>query len=146
MVEQFGFAIILSSGVNVLALISGATSFLVGSIRQADELSTTVIPASANFGASASDVLPPAEKIATAGLAAMASSKLTTVYGLPLNSTCLPTDRSEATLMSSDTGKLRSSRTFRISPPTRPVAPTTAIFIMIYSDFCEIDRKGTVKR
>ena len=37
---------ILSAAVNTSALTSGTTSFLVGSIRQADELSTTVVPAS----------------------------------------------------------------------------------------------------
>ncbi len=74
MVEQLGLAMILSSGVSVWALISGTTSFLVGSMRQAEELSTTVMPAAANLGASSSEVPPPAEKIATAGWALIASS------------------------------------------------------------------------
>ena len=64
-VEQFGFAIILSSLVKVFALISGITNFFVGSILQADELSTTVIPAAANWGAHSNEVSPPAEKIAS---------------------------------------------------------------------------------
>ncbi len=64
MVEQFGLAIILSSLVNTIALISGTTSFLVASIRQAEELSITVVPASANFGAQVNDVSPPAENTA----------------------------------------------------------------------------------
>ena len=42
---------ILSAAVNSEALISGTINFLVGSIRQAEELSITVVPASANFGA-----------------------------------------------------------------------------------------------
>jgi hypothetical protein len=42
---------ILSSLVNE-ALISGTINFLVGSILHADELSITVVPAAANFGAS----------------------------------------------------------------------------------------------
>jgi hypothetical protein len=33
------------------ALISGTINFLVGSILHADELSITVVPAAANFGA-----------------------------------------------------------------------------------------------
>ncbi len=74
MVEQFGFAMILSSGVNVLALISGTTNFLVGSMRHADELSTTVMPAAANLGAISSEVPPPAEKIATFGFIEIAVS------------------------------------------------------------------------
>jgi hypothetical protein len=43
---------ILSSLVNEEALISGTINFLVGSILHADELSITVVPAAANFGAS----------------------------------------------------------------------------------------------
>src|SRR6187431_1824547 len=97
MVEQFGLAMILSVAVNTLAFTSGTTNFLVGSIRQALELSITVIPASANFGASSSEVLPPAEKMATFGLAAIASAKPTTLYFTPLNSTSLPIDLSDAT-------------------------------------------------
>ena len=50
-------------------------------MRQALELSITVIPASANLGASSSDVLPPAEKMATFGFVAMASSALTISEG-----------------------------------------------------------------
>ena len=74
MVEQFGFAMILSAGVKVLALISGTTNFLVGSIRQAEELSTTVMPAAANWGAISNELLPPAEKIATFGFIEIAVS------------------------------------------------------------------------
>ena len=72
MVEQLGFAIILSDAVNSDALISGTTNFLEESIRQADELSITVVPTAANFGAHSVEVLPPAEKIAMSGLAAIA--------------------------------------------------------------------------
>jgi hypothetical protein len=53
---------ILSSLVNEEALISGTINFLVGSILHADELSITVVPAAANFGAHSNDVSPPAEK------------------------------------------------------------------------------------
>src|SRR5215210_8146332 len=111
MVEQLGLAIILSSLVRTSAFTSGTTNFFVGSIRHADELSTTVIPAAANFGASSSDVLPPAEKIARSGLAAIASSADMILYFFPLNSTCLPIDLSEATGNNSSTGKFLSSST-----------------------------------
>src|SRR3954465_4584699 len=114
MVEQLGLAMILSEVVSASALISGPTSFFVGSILHAEELSMTVMPASANFGAHSSDVLPPAEKIATAGLAAMASCILTTLYFFPLNSTSLPTDLSDATGISSSTGNFLSARTCNI--------------------------------
>src|SRR6201993_1382316 len=130
MVEQLGFAIILSSAVSTSALTSGTTSFLVGSIRHADELSTTVVPTSANRGAWANEVLPPAENIARSGFCFIASSTETTLYFLPLNSTSLPTLFSEATGINSVTGKLRSARTCNILVPTNPVAPTTATFIL----------------
>src|SRR3954469_4818054 len=130
MVEQFGLAMILSSLPSTCAFTSGTTNFLDGSIRQAEELSITVMPASANLGAHSSDVLPPAENKATAGFAAMASVMLCTLYFFPLNSICLPTERSEATGISSSTGKFRSANTCNILVPTRPVAPTTATFIL----------------
>ena len=76
MVEQLGLAIILSDAVNVEALISGTTNFFVASIRQAEELSTTVVPTSANLGAHVNEVSPPAEKIAISGYLATASSML----------------------------------------------------------------------
>src|ERR1700759_455974 len=114
MVLQLGLAMILSLAVSASALSSGTTSFFVGSIRQALELSTTVIPAAANFGAHSREVLPPAEKSASAGFAAIASSALTTAYFFPLNSTCFPMDLAEATGNNSVTGKSLSARTCNI--------------------------------
>src|SRR5688572_31327009 len=134
MVEQLGLAMILSSLPNTCAFTSGTTSFLVGSIRQAEELSITVIPASANLGAHSSEVLPPAENKATAGFAAIASVMLTTLNFFPLYSTSFPTDLSEATGRSSVTGKFLSANTCNILVPTKPVAPTTATFIVC--SFC----------
>src|SRR3981081_3775207 len=124
-VEQFGLAMIRSFFVKISALISGTTSGFDGSILQADELSITVIPASANFGAHCNDVLPPAENNATAGLAAIASVMLTTLYFFPLNSTSLPTDLSEATGINFVIGKFLSANTCNNLVPTSPVAPTT---------------------
>ena len=95
--EQLGLAIILSSDVITLALISGTTSFFVGSIRHADELSITTQSTSANFGAQINEVSPPAEKIAISGLSSTAFSKPTILYSFPLNVTTFPTLRSEAT-------------------------------------------------
>jgi hypothetical protein len=74
MVEQFGLAIILSSFERIFALISGTINFLFGSIRQTEELSITVVPTWVNLGAQSKEVSPPAENIAMAGLAFMASS------------------------------------------------------------------------
>ena len=67
MVEQFGLAMILSSGVMTSPLISGTTSGMLGSLRQAAELSMTTVPTAANFGAYSSDAALPAEKMAKSG-------------------------------------------------------------------------------
>src|SRR6476620_5636643 len=144
MVEQLGLAMILSFLVNTSAFISGTTNFFVGSILHADELSITVIPASANLGAHSREVPPPAEKIATSGFAAIPSSMLTTLYFFPLNVTSFPTDLSEATGMISDTGKFLSANTWSIFEPTRPVAPTTATFI-IFCSFTPLERFLMIK-
>src|SRR5690606_4927360 len=122
---------ILSSAVNTSPFTSGTTNFLVGSIRHADELSITVIPASANRGAYSVDVPPPAENKATSGLSAIASDGVTTLYCLPLNSISLPLLLSDATGINSVRGKFLSANTFNISDPTKPVAPTTATFISL---------------
>ena len=61
------------------ALISGTISFLVSSIRHAEELSITVVPAAANFGAHSNEVSPPAENKAISGLRSTAVCKPTTL-------------------------------------------------------------------
>ena len=58
---------ILSSFDKIVPLISGIMSFFVLSILHAEELSITVVPTSANFGAHSVDMFPPAEKIAISG-------------------------------------------------------------------------------
>ena len=79
-VVQFGLAMM---PLGVFAICSPLTSLTMsgtsGSRRHAEELSMTVTPAAANFGASAFDVSPPAEKIATSrplGSAVAASSRV----------------------------------------------------------------------
>src|SRR5512136_138901 len=129
-VEQFGFAIILSPFFIAWLLISGTTRGTFFSILQADELSITTVPFLANSGAHSFDVEAPAEKIAKTGFAFNASVTLTTLTAFPLNINSLPTERSEAAGISSDTGKFLSSRTLIIVRPTSPVAPTTAVFII----------------
>src|SRR5579885_1756450 len=103
---------------------------MAGSIRQALELSITTIPASANLGASSFEVAPPAENKATAGFFEIAVCQSTTVYSLPLKTIFFPTDLSEATGINSVTGNFLSARTCNILLPTKPVAPTTATFIL----------------
>ncbi len=62
MVEQFGLAMMPSCAAAASGLISGITSGTAGSIRKAEELSTTTAPLFAAAGPSARDVPPPAEK------------------------------------------------------------------------------------
>src|SRR5690606_22156080 len=121
---------ILSSLDKTSPFTSGTTNFLVGSIRHADELSTTVIPASAYWGAYSVDVPPPAENKATSGCSVIASAGVTILYFFPLNSISLPLLRSDATGINSVTGKLRSAKTVKISTLTGTVDPTTSTFIL----------------
>src|SRR5690606_22817998 len=114
MVEQLGFAMILSSEVNSDELISGIISFLSGSILQAEELSITVVPFSANLGAHSREVSPPAENKARSGLLSTASCNPITSYSLPRNVIILPTDLSDATGNNWVTGKFLSARTFNM--------------------------------
>ena len=115
--------------VNVEALISGTTNFFDKSILQADELSITVVPASANLGAHSKDIALPAENIAISGFLNKASFKAITFIVFPLKYNSFPIDFSEATNNISETGKLRSSNNLIIIVPTIPVAPTTANLI-----------------
>src|SRR5690606_41494832 len=123
MVEQFGFAMILSSIVRTCPFISGTISFFSGSIRQADELSITMVPTSANFGAHYREVPPPAENIAASGASLMASSTLLTASALPLKGILLPTDLGDATRYRAVNGNRQPSRTQRLPLPTTPVHP-----------------------
>ena len=64
-VVQFGLATMpLGIAVSAAAFTSGTTSGTSGSMRQAEELSITVTPASATRGASAREAVAPAEKSA----------------------------------------------------------------------------------
>ena len=122
----------MSSLVNTSPLISGTTNFFVGSILQAEELSTTVVPTSANFGAHSKEVSPPAENNAISGFIETAVAKFITANSFPLNGIIFPTDFSEATGINSVIGKFRSANTFNSTLPTIPVAPTIATFILYH--------------
>ena len=129
-VEQLGLAMIISPGPSTLPLISGTTNGTPGSILQQEELSTTRQPTAAKRGASSRETEAPAENRAMSGRAARAVSAPTTCTSEPAKRTDLPTDFSEATGSSSVTGKCLSSKTFSITEPTNPVAPTTATLIV----------------
>src|SRR5436305_8199687 len=107
---------------------SGTTSGQSGSMRHAEELSTTIAPAFAAIG-EYSLLTEPGVLLNTICTPANASGRSgSTVYGFPANSTVLPALFSEARNLIDLTGKLRSASTFRIRSPTAPVAPTTATF------------------
>src|SRR5262245_32530359 len=109
-------------------LTSGTTSGVFGSMRKADELSITTAPAALAAGTNSRLRVAPAEKKAMSTPLKASAVSSSTLCGLPLNSSVLPTERFEASGFRPATGKLRRSRTRRLSTPTAPVAPTTAMF------------------
>ena len=107
---------------------SGTTSGVLGSMRKAEELSITTQPAALAAGTNSRLRVAPALKKAMSTPLNDEALTSSTVCGLPLNSSVLPTERAEASSFKEATGKFRRSRTRRISTPTAPVAPTIAIF------------------
>src|SRR6185437_3923371 len=63
-VEQLGFATMPRCPAIAWGLISGTTSGTAGSMRKAEELSTTTAPARAAIGAKRLEIEPPAENSA----------------------------------------------------------------------------------
>ena len=114
-----------------LAIASGLTSLTTsgtsGSIRHADELSITITPAAANLGASSRDEVAPDENKAMSRPLGSAVAASSTVICVPFQSRVVPAERAEAKKRICETGKLRSARIWRMTPPTWPVAPTTPI-------------------
>src|SRR5437763_679040 len=129
MATQFGFATIpFLTLCNSWAFTSGTTSGQSGSIRHADELSTTMAPALAAIGLN-SLLTPDGVLESTIWTPANASGRIgSTEYCLPANSTDLPALFSDARNLMDLTGNCRSASTRRIKSPTAPVAPTTATF------------------
>src|SRR5215207_6806423 len=129
MATQFGLATIpFLMWWSWSAFTSGTTSGQSGSIRHAEELSTTMAPARAAIG-EYSLLTEPGVLLRTICTPANASGRISsTGYCFPANSTVLPALFSEDRNLIDLTGKLRSTSTFRIRSPTAPVAPTTATF------------------
>ena len=125
---QFGLAITPLWRLRSPGFTSGTTSGTLGSMRKADELSITTAPAAFAAGTNSRLRVAPAEKKAMSTPLKDAAVSSSTVYGLPLNSRVLPAERLDASSFRLATGKLRRSITRRISTPTAPVAPTTAMF------------------
>src|SRR5258706_4035850 len=126
MVEQLGLAIMPLWLARASGLISGMTRGTPGSIRNAEELSTTTAPARAAMGANFLEMEPPALKKAISTPWKLFSVSTWTVTFLPLNVIFFPRERADASRRRSDIGKRRSWRQRRNSAPTAPVAPTIA--------------------
>src|SRR5688572_13162638 len=97
------------------------------SMRNADELSTTTAPFDTAIGPNFFEVEPPAENNARCTPSNELSVSSVTVTDLPANGSCLPAERADASARTSVYGNFRFSRQLRISTPTAPVAPTTAM-------------------
>ncbi len=133
MATQFGFAMMPLCFFSSPELISGTTSGVLASMRNADELSTTTAPAFTAAGAKRFDCAPPAENSAMSTPLRLSSVSSCTATSAPRNFIFLPADRAEASSRSSDSGNLRCSRHCMSSTPTAPVAPamaTTGIFLL----------------
>src|SRR5437899_2592388 len=92
-------------------------------MRQREELSITIAPASAKAGAQWPEAEPPAEKRATSNPSIDSSLRPRTTSP---PSSSRPTERSEANGTISRAGNRRSRSRRSISVPTCPVAPTIA--------------------
>ena len=99
-VVQLGLAMMPRPASMTAAIASGltseTTSGISGSMRKAEELSTTITPASANFGTSARDVVAPAENSAMSSPAGSAVSASSTVISRSPNGSTVPAERAEA--------------------------------------------------
>ena len=114
----------------VFWLICGTTSGQFSFILQADELSMTVIPCRANWGAHSEEISPPAEKRAKSTSKVKTSSKVVNTYSSPLYFITFPLLASLATRYNFSMFTFLSLSTSSIVRPTMPVAPTIASFIM----------------
>src|SRR5882757_2748182 len=96
-VVQLGLAMIR---LRALLISPGLTSLTIsgtsGSIRHADELSMTMAPPAANFGASSRDEAAPDENKAMSRPVTSAVAASSTVIGVPFQSSVVPADRDEA--------------------------------------------------
>ena len=118
-VVQLGFAMIpFRAWRTAPGFTSLTTSGTSGSIRQAEELSTTTAPAAANRGASSFEVAPPAENSAMSRPDGSAVSASSTVISRSPHAIVVPAERAEAKKRISATGNCRSSRMRRITAPT----------------------------
>ena len=83
MVEQLGLAMMPRWPRTASGLISGTTSGTAGSMRNAEELSTTTAPCSTASGPKRLEMLPPAEKSAMSTPRKLSSFSSRTASGSP---------------------------------------------------------------
>src|SRR6185503_20904711 len=96
-VVQLGLAMIpFGRRASAAGFTSLTTSGTSGSIRQAEELSITMTPAAANFGASTREVAAPAEKMAMSSPDGSATAASSTGTCRSPNGSIEPADRDEA--------------------------------------------------
>ena len=96
-------------------LTSETTSGTSGSLRHAEELSTTTAPAAANRGACTRDIVAPAENSAMSRPDGSAVSESSTTICSPRYSSFLPAERAEAKKRTSSAGKARSASSVRMT-------------------------------
>ena len=126
MVVQFGFPTIpFGIEASAEAFASGTTKGTSGSIRHAEELSMTIAPAAATFGASSREAAAPQENKARSKPPKSASATSSTVISPSFHGSIRPADRTDAKKRTLSHGKPLSTRRARITPPTWPVAPKT---------------------
>ena len=129
MVEQFGFAMMPSCAAMASGLISGITSGTFGSMRKAEELSTTTAPARAAIGANFFEIEPPALKNAMSMSSKLFSVSSSTSTSRPSNRIVLPADRADASSRSFEIGKCRSSKNAETRRPRLPWRPQSRLYI-----------------
>jgi hypothetical protein len=109
-VVQLGLATMpLGMDASSSGLTSETTNGTSGSIRQADELSTTSAPASTTWGASTREAVAPLEKSASSRPAKSAVAESSTVTSPSPHGSVRPADRAEAKYLIWSTGNDRSA-------------------------------------
>ena len=131
MVVQLGFAIIPRGRTNASSpFTSGTTKGTSSSMRNALELSIMIAPYRVIVSANSLEIPAPADvKAISTPLKSSLCFNSLTVIGLPRKVYSRPALREDPNNNSSSIGKFRSSKTFRNSCPTAPLAPTIATFI-----------------
>src|SRR6478735_7112763 len=125
-VVQLGLAMMPLGGFSASSgLTSLTTSGTSGSLRHADELSTTRAPVAASLGAYSRDMVAPADIRAMSRPVRSAVAVSSTMIDSPLKSSCFPAERAEPKNRIASTGNSRSTSSDRITLPTVPVAPDT---------------------